>query len=288
MDILIAVNKKYLPHAKVMLASLREHMPGEKINVYLLYNSLKNNHIHKFEKYLNNRHQITLHAIKVENTPFDKCKLTYHFSIEIVYRLVAAEVLPKSLTKILWLDSDIIINKSSLDFYNTDINNVYACVCKGRGDTVRHNRRLGLPLEYNYFNSGVMLLNLKMIREKRLIDKYVEIAKRYNDKLILLDQDIMNVAFSDKNIIYFDSKLYNYQIGGDFILSEKEYVDFLNTCCIMHFAAGFSKPWKVAYHNGLEKIYWKYALRDQRYFDYVCFKVTIFLRRIIRIWRGNL
>ena len=72
----------------------------------------------------------------------------------------------KELDKILYLDSDIIVQSDLNDLYNTDINDNYAGVVKDILAVKNPNHLLRLSCaNKNYFNSGVMLLNLKKMRE---------------------------------------------------------------------------------------------------------------------------
>lgn len=272
MNIMIAVNEKYIPHAKVMLASLRESMPEEVIDVYLLHSSIGESVIDCFRLYLASNHKINLTDIRLSSTPFDRCKIEMHFSVEISYRLMATEVLPPELDRILWLDSDIIVNHSLSDFYNTDLNAAFVCACPGRGKIEKHNERLGLEQSHVYFNSGVLLMNLELMRRENVLGKYIDIIEKYGDRLSFLDQDILNIAFTGPDVKYFDSNIYNCQIARDFYVEPKQMDSFLNNCCVMHFAAA-AKPWNNTYRNGLEKFYWKYALKDGRYMEYIKFMI---------------
>jgi len=272
MNILIALNEKYIPHAKVMLASLRENMPKERLDVYLLYSNIDKKAIESFCFYLKNRHGVNLVDIKLNTTPFDECKIGMHLSVETLYRLMATEVLPKSLERVIWLDCDIVVNHDISAFYHAEMNSEFICACKGRGIIEKHNERLGLSDKHIYFNAGVLVMNLKLMREANVFNKYIDIINEYGDRLSFLDQDILNIAFTGSDVKYFDSDIYNCQIARDFYVEPKQMNSFLNNCCVMHFAAA-AKPWNNTYRNGLEKFYWKYALKDGRYMEYIKFMI---------------
>lgn len=270
MNILVAFDRKYMPHTKVMLASLRASMPNEEIDVYYLYNEMPPDVLEKIKNELREKDDINFHPIKIDKTPFDGVKIRMHFTIEIMYRLMAVALLPKSVDRVLWLDGDIIINHSIAELYNVKFNEATIAACKGRGLIENHNRRLNLPKEHIYFNSGVLLMNLQKMRENNALKRFVDIMNAYGDRLTFVDQDILNIAYTGKDVIYFDSDIYNCQIGRDFKLNKSQYKIFMDTCCVMHFAAA-AKPWNNTYINGMEKLYWKYALKDHRYMEYARF-----------------
>jgi len=100
----------------------------------------------------------------------------------------------KNFDKILYLDSDTIVLDDLSEFYNTDINNVYAGVIKDciAQAIFTHNEKLNIK---NYFNAGVMLLNIKKIRDNNLKKTLMENLNLSPDGCF--EQDAFNLAFND-------------------------------------------------------------------------------------------
>lgn len=100
--------------------------------------------------------------------------------------------------KMIYLDSDTIIQHDLNEFYTIDIESYYAAVVK---DTItirgknKHLKWLHFE-EEAYFNSGVMLLNLEKMREDQIPEKLLDY--RINGINHFMDQDALNVVFSDK------------------------------------------------------------------------------------------
>lgn len=74
--------------------------------------------------------------------------------------------------KVLYLDDDILINGDLSELFETDLKNTYAVVVRSIDaelfiDWRKSHENDNLNVE-KYFNSGVMLLNLKKIREKQI------------------------------------------------------------------------------------------------------------------------
>lgn len=95
------------------------------------------------------------------------------------YRLELAELLPESIDKVLYLDGDIIVRRSINDLWNTDISN-YALAAVP-------DNNIGLDLRSGYFNSGVMLINLKYWREHNLREEYYRFIKNHPDRIRFWD-----------------------------------------------------------------------------------------------------
>ena len=71
--------------------------------------------------------------------------------------------------KIIYLDGDILVQKDLTELYNIDIDGYYVAAVD---DTGKIYHKKDVYAKYpNYFNSGVMLLNLKKCREDNISSK---------------------------------------------------------------------------------------------------------------------
>ncbi len=62
---------------------------------------------------------------------------------------------------------------------------------------------------YRYFNSGVMFLNLSLLRERYSFETYLEAIREWNYEMEAPDQDLLNWVHW-KNIKYGDYRKYDY------------------------------------------------------------------------------
>jgi lipopolysaccharide biosynthesis glycosyltransferase len=150
--------------------------------------------------------------------------------------------------KVLYLDSDIVIQKDLAGLFKIDIEDYYAGAVKDIGQT---DNNLNIK---NYFNSGVMLLNLKLMRENNASTALLNIRKSLSN-LSFMDQNCFNILFDKK--IKFLPFIYNcfYQL---FLQRKDKYTleyinkyfrtnysslnDIKRDSYIIHFA-GDDKPW---------------------------------------------
>ena len=99
------------------------------------------------------------------------------------------------LDKVLYIDGDL-ISKISLDeVYAYDIENVYAGVVIDSG-SIYYKHEYVRKVD-SYFNSGVMLLNLKKMRTDNITEKLIETKKNLKDSS-LMDQNVFNLVFNGK------------------------------------------------------------------------------------------
>lgn len=231
----------------VALTSLKKNKElGSVYNIYIVYDNLKNyskQQICKLEEYdfqiefLKNDfgdklNSINSKAILEKEIAANKVAMTKFFMSDIF----------KNIDKVLYLDCDILILKDLKNFYEQNIENYYAAVIPeldiGEFD---YMKRLGINHRH-YFNSGVMLLNLKKMREDNISSQLVDY--RINGLNYYMDQDAFNVVFKD-NVIYLGyeynclCKHYEQLLSEEKMLKKNgRYADIY----ILHFAFKF-KPW---------------------------------------------
>lgn len=258
MNILISVDEKYLDIAETMLFSLKKNTK-EKIDVYLLNCSLPRERVLCFEQYLENECDMTLYVIAVDPEFFDTFPVDSCFSIEMYYRILAQFLLPESLDRILWLDADIIILKDIRAFYHQSFNGMKYVVCPDRcnsdqgtvSQTIRiQKERLGIPDEHLYFNSGVMLINLALLRQETKMDHIMQKCVELKDRLLYPDQDLLNAFYVGQT--KYAERFYNYQLLG----MRKIPKDDTEQVSILHYT-GQNKPWDYHSMNNASRHYWK-------------------------------
>lgn len=256
MNIAISLNSKYINAAKSMLFSLQKYAK-EPITVWLLNHSLSNREVQRLKSFLI-KYNIDLSVIPIGPSFFDDMPLVSEnqFSIEMYYRIFIPWLLPEMVDRALWLDSDIIISGDITEFYNLDLNEHCIAACEdGRYINTRtrgqDNERLGLDENHRYFNSGVLLMNLNLIRRSFSQEEVCTLAGRMREKLVYPDQDILNCLYQNR-VMYADYHLYNCGVNRIHLLTDEE----KSNIRILHYY-GLNKPWDILHGNDPEVRYWK-------------------------------
>lgn len=140
---------------------------------------------------------------------FNNCRLTFRpISGEFVggyeirgipetcyYRMLSPELIPEY-DKILYSDVDVIFREDQAKYYDVELgNNCFGGVdkCSRLRKPVQDYARnvLGLDPSNGFYNSGNLLINLKLIREEGLCAKFRELGRNnYRQQ----DMDIINIA----------------------------------------------------------------------------------------------
>ncbi|HCS74566.1 MAG TPA: hypothetical protein DIW17_11920 [Clostridiales bacterium] len=200
-----------------------------------------------------------------------------HYSKYTFYRLTAPEVLP-NYEKIIYVDSDLVVNCDIAELFNIDLkeNFVAATRCIGMiASYMRIPKRkeyvdtiLKLTKPTWYFNAGVMLLNLFLIRSRYSTEYLLNMAS--SEKWMFCDQCILNVLF-EGNIMYLPLKWnvlsHSLNLHNEKYLPQElfdEYLQARRTPKISHFA-GDNLPIKKPTVD-MYQYFWKYA-RNTPYYE---------------------
>ncbi len=271
MNISVAINKKYKLYTAVMLTSICLNNKGEHIEVYLLNIELEDKDIVEISEALKD-YDIHINNINVKDeiSKYD-LPVREDWTLEVYLRLFLPSILPANVDRILYLDVDIIVNKSIVDFYNQDFEGTDMVVTHDSNGTTNRNSFKGhrakmlapaFDYGYNYFCSGVILFNIEKLRDICTFDYYMDIARQWEFKMVAFDQDILNSAHYN-SLKYADWKNYNLFANLAFHAGVT-YEQVRDSVAIIHFAG--TKPWNTTgLHYPIEKLWWDYAKKTPHY-----------------------
>lgn len=257
MNILVTLNENYIPHLNVMLSSLLYSNPDEYFRIYLLHSGVRNQMLGATERILGNRGKLT--AIQVLDTRLENAPTSARYPCEIYYRIFAAKYLPQNLERIIYLDPDLIVNKSLRKLYAMDMRDYYFAAASHTGPVLRkfNEVRLDMEEESPYINSGVMLMNLQLLRKEQRYEDVFNFIEKKKILLILPDQDIISSLYGSK-IYALDPFRYNmtealYQRHVPF---EKDLsLNWVREHSVIIHYCGRNKPWKDTYIGKLNVFY---------------------------------
>ena len=128
------------------------------------------------------------------------------YSIAAMYRFMIPYLLPPDIYKIIYMDSDIVVNLDIAELWRVELNEKPIGVIptlsqNARRDWMNSNFKTcrdGLIKVEDYFNSGVLLINLKVFREEEeeILNGIKFIAS--HPEYIFFDQDVLNYCFSTR------------------------------------------------------------------------------------------
>lgn len=194
MNLVCSIDNNYVRHCCVMLSSFFENNPEEGHAIYLLTEGLTKEN-RKIIEELVNAYKGTFHYCLIDPQFVTSCPISEedHLTIATYYRLLMAEVLPRNIDKILYLDCDIVINDSITELWNTSLDGYALAAVEELGCSLPDvYERLEYDKQYGYFNAGVLLVNLHYWRKHGLTNVFLEYMALYRERLKAHDQDVLN------------------------------------------------------------------------------------------------
>lgn len=219
MNILCASDRNFLHPTYVFMASVMENHKDIKVNFYLLAaEDVTDDDKSKLKKYINSqKHEIEF--LNVDSSQYDGYVVHEKFPKAAYYRLMAHKYLPEKMDRILYLDVDIVVDKNIYDdFYSLDFEGKYLIATSHNPNPDYCNLltpeivNLESAARGEYFNSGVLLMNLDMFRKNITLDDYNRAYKACEkaNMEIFYDQGLLNYMFYDKTK-YCSSMDFNYR-----------------------------------------------------------------------------
>ena len=261
MNLLFAINKSFIPLLLDCLWSISQRGGAAEYNAYILHSDLRpENMCHILA---NVDKAIKCRFIEVPCDMFDGFPVTDRYPRQIYYRLAAPLLLPPELERILYLDVDITIINSLLPLYESDFGGNLFMACTHTNDIVAKLNmvRLGISLDEDvpYINTGVMMLNLSLLRRELDINAIRTYALEKQDFLILPDQDILTALYG-RRVKLLDTLIYNlsdrtlafYNANP---IHPKRDVDWVRSNSVVIHYLGKNKPWRDGYVGVLDVFY---------------------------------
>lgn len=268
--VVFATNENYAPYAGVAIQSLIENC-DKNVNyqVYVFYTKLSSSTVHRLESMsTDNVHIQGVNVISYIPGRSSMYQQAY-YSVEMYYRMLIAEVLPL-FDRVVYLDCDIVVLddvRKLYDISNFENNELIAAGLDMNIDEASEEyiSSLGTKDPKKYINSGILVLNTKLIREEKTFGDINTFLNKHN-KLLFPDQDAINVL-CDGRIHIFD-KYWNYQWAAIF----GKYAPGISNLpyAVLHFTTGV-KPWNNP-NMPLSDKFWEYA-RNTPFYEQILYKM---------------
>lgn len=258
-NLLFCVNQKMLGLMSACLKSLLRSGGYGYYDVFVLHSDLEESIQRAMERDFQER--VTFHFLQVPEELFADFPETARYPRQIYYRLAAPLLLPRELDRILYLDVDVVVINSLRPFYEVDFEGSYFVGCTHTREflTKLNQARLQSDKAVAYINTGVLLMNLNVLRQVIRLEEISAYVREHEKALILPDQDILTALYGDK-IKLADSLRYNL---SDRVLNfyngshpkEKRDVNWVRrNTAIIHYC-GRNKPWNESYTGTLGVFY---------------------------------
>ena len=240
--IFLSSDNNYAPFVATTIASICDNTKSF-CDFYILDGGIEEKNKEKIYKLKEQFNNFSIEFIKIDlekefsSIHYENC--CKHVSLSTYNRFLIPKLKPE-LKRILYLDVDIIVLGDISELYNQDLEGyMLGAIPKqiSEKEIVVYKKILKLSKNHNYFNAGILLIDLEQWISKDIMSKLFEIEIKRREDLLHADQDVLNICFNDKYKV-LDFK-YNYETNNN-----REFEQNRPDIVIRHFNTGI-KPWDI-------------------------------------------
>ncbi len=221
------------------------------------------------------------------------------YTIGSVFRIMIPDVLT-NLNKVLYLDADLFVNLDIQKLWDIDLEDY--CIGAVKDANILNQTITALPILNNelrhdeYFNSGVLLLNLEAIRKHGNMKEEITEYLVHHTESNLPDQDALNVVYRG-SVRFIDAKFNRFirTIRNENEMKLKECIyHYVGTKCVLsqlnevdlyYYGELLESPWGFTYSNNtLRQSLYRTTDRIDTYQRMI---KTIINQDIVRIFVGK-
>ena len=264
-NLFFAIDDNYCPFLSIAVHSILKNASRDyKYDIYVLHNGMADENKSIIENQIKDDASIefvdVLEFVDMKeklDLLADKLVTRDYYTKTTYYRLFIPNMFP-NLDKALYLDVDIVVNGDISKLYNVELgNNLVGAI----PDSAVQNTPVFVDYVENalgvkgdrYFNAGILLMNLKQMREEDFEGKFIDLLGKYSFR-VAQDQDYLNVLTKDR-VEYIDYSWNVMPIPNNICSSEE-----IN---LIHYNMLW-KPW-IFKGTLYEDIFWNYAKESPMY-----------------------
>jgi len=239
--IVTCFNTQHEKFLKVLIHSIKDHLlPTRSITVHALISDYNLNSNHNLLcECCEDSIDLIIYPINISDFP------NKTFSQNLIYhpaynKLLIGQKIDDVIQKVFYFDLDILVLENLAEFFDFESESILSASSERPPDGEG----------YSYFNSGVMVIDLKLWREN-CFTSYLFRELQSKKGHTYLDQDVFNNVCREHQIVRGEiPKGYNYQLTN--------YSTFLKNPSVVHFSGPqHKKPWNVKVFGGGYRRKWR-------------------------------
>ena len=274
--VLCAADENYVKPLAVTLHSAASNLAvGNELQVVLLDGGISESSWGGLRETLIDL-PISVQVIRPDLSQVSDLMTSHHISHAAYLRLLASQLLPDYVDKVIYLDSDLIVLDDVTQLWQTELGEAYcaaivdiACPFIDASEhftdddeteadfgsvpyvaalrPIPNWKQLGIDGTQRYFNSGVMVMNLRRWREDDISRKLFECLRDNKDHVWCWDQYALNVVFAG-NWKQLDPRwnqgthVYEYPCENVCPIDAEQFVAMRDRPAIVHYTTEY-KPW---------------------------------------------
>jgi lipopolysaccharide biosynthesis glycosyltransferase len=257
----VAFDLNYLSPFTVLLTSVLQNNAKSEINIHAIVSGLNQTIKGQLKKYIN-RHggDIFFYEVQDERIARFSIPQNQQWSDSVYHRLFLPGMLPPDVERLLYLDTDTVVVADLAELYNSDLCGFVAGAVPELSATISRED-IGITEPGVYFNSGVMLIDVKSWLTQQISERAIDLLLNYPGKLQWADQDALNLTLNGKylklagkyNAIHSDVPPNRTRAG---------YEKFVRDQVVIHYTLKNNKPWIKTCSSKLRFVYMSYLFQS--------------------------
>ncbi len=235
--VFLASDENYAPFLAVVMYSILLNTESF-VEFYILDGGICEKSKEKIEKSTSKFQNKKITYFNMQEFGLEKFPNLSHYSVNTFSRYFIPKLTP-NLSKAIYLDVDTILTGDISMLFNESIDEYPLAAVpedfyKKNGEFLKENIYQQYQNPDDYFNAGVLLLDVQKLIENNFSNGLINLTMQYSDKLNCADQDIFNIVFEGK----YKKLDHKYNYIPDFCINYGKVSPL-----IIHYAG--KKPWKV-------------------------------------------
>lgn len=264
----LTTDDNYAQHTAVVVSSILKNS-RKKIHFYIVHSGLTTENASNIRETALSLDVSGIDFIDIDflKIDFAQFHISGHINIAAYFRLVLPNVLPEFLDKVIYLDTDLIVLDDLYKLWEFNLLSYPIAavpdygIMSSKKAIQNKSRFINILSGESYFNSGVLVINLKIWREFNYTEKLIQLIQ--TSKYQHHDQDALNQLFKNN---WMQLPLNWNVIPPVFYLLPKLLINprFRRTALeakrnisILHYA-GRNKPWQFKSYKGFNDKYYYY------------------------------
>lgn len=265
-QVLFCADRHYLQHAAVAAVSLAMARGSPAIDVHIMTMDEDPAAQRMMTDTLRPFPHVTLTFHTVRDARLADAHADRYITRDAYLRFLAADVLPASVRRVIYLDCDVVVLDDLSELWTADLGSrAVGAVAEVSWDADDRLERLGIAAGHVYINSGVLLMDLDRWRRDGLAARLFQFVSERGASLQFHDQDALN-AVLQRDIALLDRR-WNVQVMMfSRWMRRTRPADFqaFRAACrnpgIIHYSTD-RKPWKLRVWTRKRHLYYRFLRR---------------------------
>lgn len=242
--IVFIADKDFFPYTQVAIETLLNNSKDpHRLTLWIIKTS-KFQRTSEYSKWLRKKYGANVNFIEYDTTKYENFYLPFHITSSAIAKFDIPDLIPETVKKVLYLDGDVFIKGDLTDLFEIELQDNFLAATRDYNKLYAKNINLSAE---QYFNSGVMLLNLEKMRRWKSREKAITFLNSEDNPRQTSDQDGFNEIARNKWLLLNDK--WNYTLHNP-----DEQKTTLENAKIIHFT-NYDKPWSIFYNGPLKEEY---------------------------------